>query len=96
VVNHAREAWGPFIAPQENLAGVRNLDMFGSGAGHVWPPSLNPAAKSDNAERTDMSGKPDMSGQSLWNPDAKPDKAERSDMSGLRAGHVRPESLESG
>jgi hypothetical protein len=37
-----------------------------------------------------------MSGQSLWNPAAKPDKAERLDMSSLGAGHVRPESLESG
>jgi hypothetical protein len=44
-----------------------------------------------------MSGsEPDMSGQSHWNPATEPDKAERPDIFGLGAGHVRPESLESG
>jgi hypothetical protein len=37
-----------------------------------------------------------MSGQRHWNLATESDKAERPDMSGLRAGHVRPESLESG
>jgi hypothetical protein len=50
-----------------------------------------------NWVRLDMSGLgPDMSGQSHWNPATGPDKAERPDMSGLGAGHVQPESLESG
>jgi hypothetical protein len=35
---------GPFIAPQMNLpvGGVRDSDMSGLGAGHVWPSSLEP------------------------------------------------------
>jgi hypothetical protein len=37
-----------------------------------------------------------MSDQSHWNLPTESDKAERPDMSGLGAGHVRPESLESG
>jgi hypothetical protein len=58
VTSHAREAWGSFIALQENLAvGVsetwtcpgRRSDMSGH---RLW----NPAAKPDNAERPDMSG----------------------------------------
>jgi hypothetical protein len=39
---------------------------------------------------------PDMSGQSHWNSATELDKPERPDMSGMGAGHVRPESLESG
>jgi hypothetical protein len=70
VTNCARESWGPFIAPQENLV-VGVLET-----------------------RACPGQEPNMSGHRLWNPAAKPDKAERSNMSGLRAGHVRPESLE--
>jgi hypothetical protein len=78
VANGAREAWGAFYSPQENLAvGVSET-------------------------RTCPGRGPNMSGHCLWNPAAKPDKtvwpdnAERPNMSGLGAGHVQPESLESG
>jgi hypothetical protein len=37
-----------------------------------------------------------MSSQGHWNSATESDKAERPDMSGLGAGHVWPESLESG
>jgi hypothetical protein len=70
----AREASGPFIAPQGNLDVVvseiqtclgRGSDMFSN---HLWNPAWGP----------------DMS--SPW--DITRDKAERSDMSGLGVGHV--------
>jgi hypothetical protein len=41
VVNPAREAWGPFIAPRESShRGVRDPDMSWSGGRHIWPTSL--------------------------------------------------------
>jgi hypothetical protein len=37
-----------------------------------------------------------MFGLGLWNLDKEPDKAERPDMFGPQAGHVWPETLETG
>jgi hypothetical protein len=39
-----RRGGGDFYSPprESSLWGVRNLDMSGSGAGHVWPTTLEP------------------------------------------------------
>jgi hypothetical protein len=64
VANLDRKAWGPFIAPQGNLAvgGVRDPDISGSGPDMFGQPLYNPAwgldkagLTWDNADRLDMS-----------------------------------------
>jgi hypothetical protein len=98
VSNWAREAWGAFYSPQENLAiGVsktwtcpdRGPDMSSQPLWNpVWGPDMSGPGLSRweiRLGRTCSGWGPDMSEKCLWNPAAEPDKAERPDMSGLLA-----------
>jgi hypothetical protein len=75
VVNRAREAWGPFIAPPSESShwGVRNIDISGLGAGHVWHTFLETDLGTGYIRSGTLSlrnrVRSDLSGKCLWNPD---------------------------